>query len=68
MYICSNTHKAKIEKPGKFHNYALVIGGGPVGDKTEPGTTYIKVNVDGLKLNAELYKKDGTLIDRYVLK
>lgn len=65
MYICGHTHQAKIERPGKFHDYTLVIGGGPVRDKQTPGTTFIKVNVDGQNLNVELHRKDGTLIDHY---
>lgn len=68
LYICGHTHVAKIEKPCKAHNFTLVIGGGPVYDVRQPGTTFIKVNVDGGKLNVLLYKKDGTLISEYACK
>lgn len=68
MYICGHTHEAKIERPNQYHAYTLVVGGGPVRDKREPGTTFIKVNVDGAKLNVELFKRNGELIDRHILK
>lgn len=68
MYICGHTHVAKIERPSASHKYTLVIGGGPVWDNRAPGTTFIKVNVDGAKLNVELHTKSGELLDQYSLK
>lgn len=68
MYICGHTHEAKIERPNAFHNYTLVVGGGPVRDKRPPGATFINVNVDGEKLAVELYKRNGDLIDTQVIK
>ncbi|MGC3977688.1 MAG: metallophosphoesterase [Paludibacteraceae bacterium] len=66
MYLCGHTHEAVLERPDKNHAFALVIGGGPVYDKSGIGTTYIRVIVDGKQAKIELYKKDGTLYDSYL--
>ena len=68
LYICGHTHRATLERPGKFHNYTMVVGGGPVSQKQGKETTFIKVNVDGSKLSVELHKKNGELIDQVSVK
>jgi len=68
ILICGHTHRAKIYKPDKKRNYALVIGGGPFYRNNGEGATYIKVYVDENNISAELHKTDGTLIDKYSTK
>lgn len=66
LVIAGHIHRGLIEKPTPTRRYAVVVGGGPASEaRPKKGATVIKVSIDGKKLKAELFKKDGTLIDTY---
>lgn len=69
LIISGHTHEAALERPNRDHNYALIVGGSPVTEThSKSGATFIKISVDGKRIKAKLYKKNGSLIDEYEIK
>lgn len=68
LYLCGHTHEPMLERPNAHHNYCMVVGGGPKRDKGDSNATYIRVNVEGNKMQVALYSWDGKLLDEYQLK